>query len=1109
MLLNVSNSFLYYDTGIVPIAERHHPYFLVLGDERERRRLESITGLTAPVGGGTEGSQQDGQRPFSPAAGGYPTDPLGHITGIGEVESYLSFSRPGLRQKVFRVHISESRFVPQVSDTLFLSHGFYTAEHDIPYVQRAAADLAARDEWILDSGGSKRQLKVLCYDIETPSFERMEGRSPAEIIGYTTFDIALSSSHDLDTESFHFELHDIGGSWRDDEIIQLNARGGGQDEVTSILEFVKMARGCHIISGHNVLTFDNLHLHNRIRSFVDGSEGVLTVDERDLLRTFLHQYTHNENFFTFGKRSAGVTYHPVTLDTYHAALNFYRFLDSYDLKSLALFFDIRIEGREYVNRNEMAGIPWDRLLRYNMNDVQEQAGLTRIMLQQTLPLAFVTGMPVETLLSSGATKVWDYMTMIRGARHRKIIPPTCRAQGISASILKLLRGAGIYDPNRVDVKETLVRIVRGPETGGTLHETDSGMAPDTHDYRERNMGEHEGNTERSGEYIEEDDGEVDTDENAEQGPEGNGEQDPKGDGEVGSEEGRVQELAGGLEQDPEGDGEQDSEGGGEQDLETGKDWNRNGVGKGNGNGYQNDDHTRNDRITRPDQDLMRVIKYGPEMPDWVKYPYLAFNTRRMEGLEGDLGYHLPGGMTIQPADVGSDFIPWWHMIVADVGAMYPTILKGMNIGADTVSLALKGEPPDHWVWLKQVSEDLLARNDIQVRSVDEMHSEPYARRGHFIGVRLNPENGLVNLAMTGILDLIFRIKRELKERGARGDDTRSLKMMYDSLKGMRNAGTHGILVASNVSCRQFNLWGGAAITTTGQRILQDAMEEFEGRNMRVVYGDTDGIYVACARSSKGLPGVCMAFGTAPGKGDYLTDPHEVIRVINLLNDRWRERLSYPGFELEPESADCMLFVKHKNYLIWKARNGTLSMSTKGNNFKGSDKAPLARKVLGEIMFRVLREHQEWSSETRVKDSIRKSIQKHTLDIVSGLDLSRVDIRDLTLVQTVRPPDAYKERGGEKSALAIRARALGNLLGHDIRSSSKFRFLVLKIPLPGISDPSKSGIRPMDFMWPRELVTDELNIDLDWYREMIINYVKGAFGLREIALTTQIGLDSFM
>ncbi|MCK4614754.1 MAG: DNA polymerase elongation subunit (family B), partial [Thermoplasmata archaeon] len=340
-------------------------------------------------------------------------------------------------------------------------------------------------------------------------------------------------------------------------------------------------------------------------------------------------------------------------------------------------------------------------------------------------------------------------------------------------------------------------------------------------------------------------------------------------------------------------------------------------------------------------------------------------------------------------------------------------------------------------------------------------------------------------------------------------DTRNLKMMYQSLKGMRNAGTHGILVASNVSCRQFNLWGGAKITTTGQRILYDAMRELESRNMRVVYGDTDGIYVGCARNSLGIPEVCRAFGVEIGKADQISSPDDVLEVIELLNERWRKKLDYPAFELEPEYSDVMLFVKHKNYLIWNARNGKLRMTTKGNNFKGSDKAPIARKTLEEIMFRVLRDHQQWKDENKVRESVKRSIKKHTLDIVEGLDLSKVKLEDLTIIQNVRPPSYYKERGGSGSVHANRAKALGKLLHREITASGKFRFVVTKMPLPGIDKPSKTGVKPIDYMYPLEALRDQSNIDLDWYKEMIRKYVKGAFGLADLERTYQRGLHEFM
>ena len=983
MLLNVTNDFLYYDTRIDPIHKFHRPYFLALGGQKKRDDLSSILKPYWDVNSDLPLLQSNSSH----------SRPLSHIVELGEVEANQSFSRPGTEQNVFKVFLDESRYVPAVSDHLFFKHDLFTAEHDIPYIHRAASDLAAQGNWLLDSDGKERTLKVLCYDIETPQFERYKNRSPVEIIGLTQFDVRFSSYHDLDKEEFHFDLSEISGNWKDDEIFQLQAKGG-ENEVESILELVNWVEQSHVISGHNIISFDNNHIYHRIKHFLEESGDTLSNDNRLTLTTFIQKRTRPENLFTYGKKSLGVNFHPISLDTYHGALRFYRFLDSFDLKSLARFLGIHIESRVYIRKNEMASVGWDKLMEYSGHDVKEQAGITRIMLQQALPLAFSTGMPMEALMSAGATKVWDYMTMIRGAKQKKIIPATCRAHGVSSGILRLLKKNGLEDPNAVDVKTEFVKAVRSVVSSGN-------------------------------------------------------------------------------------------------------------------NGINDTDSNDPDATETVDKELIRVVKYGDEMPDWVNYPYLAFNSRRGGDKGQDHGYHLPGGMTIQPQEVASEFIPWWHMIVADVGAMYPTILKGMNIGADTVRLAKQGEDPDDWIWLKFITEDFLQRQDVHYRSVLDSPEEKYADKGHLIGVKYHPSEGLVNQAMTGILNMIYKIKNELKERGARGEDTRTLKMMYNSLKGMRNAGTHGILVASNVSCRQFNLWGGAAITTTGQRMLQDAMDVLKDRGMRVVYGDTDGIYVGCARSSMGIPEVCNAFGVTPTMGDYISDPEDVLKVIGELNWKWRKRLNYEGFELEPEYADCMMFVKHKNYLIWNTKNGALTMNTKGNNFKGSDKAPVARIVLQEIMARVLKEHQVWQSEMKVKESIKMSIKKHTLDYVEKLDMESFTIENFTLIQTVRPPKFYKERGGTESALAIRSRALGELLGKEIRSSAKFRFLVLKHPLKGIANPTKTGIRPIDYMWPIELVTNYSNIDLDWYREMILNYVKGAFGLREMERTTQIGLDNFL
>jgi len=83
------------------------------------------------------------------------------------------------------------------------------------------------------------------------------------------------------------------------------------------------------------------------------------------------------------------------------------------------------------------------------------------------------------------------------------------------------------------------------------------------------------------------------------------------------------------------------------------------------------------------------------------------------------------------------------------------------------------------------------------------------------------------------------------------------------------------------------------------------------------------------------------------------------------------------------------------------------------------------------------------------------------------------------------------------------------LDERIKSNRKFRFVVTKKPLPGILNPSKSGVKPIDFMYPVDHIDSVDDIDLQWYQQMIENYITGAFGLTGITKTEQTGLDAWM
>ena len=198
------------------------------------------------------------------------------------------------------------------------------------------------------------------------------------------------------------------------------------------------------------------------------------------------------------------------------------------------------------------------------------------------------------------------------------------------------------------------------------------------------------------------------------------------------------------------------------------------------------------------------------------------------------------------------------------------------------------------------------------------------------------------------------------------------------------------------------------------------------------------------------------------------------------------------------------------YLNFDEKDGKVNLVTKGNNFKGSDKANIARKVLEEIMMLVLKDNPCWESEETVRESVRTSIKVNTKLALENLKLNEVDIDDLTLIQSVQPARRYKtNQDGSASTFGKRAAALEALLDERIRTRVKLKFVVTKKPLPGIANPSKSGVKPIDFMYPIDLLKDVKEIDLEWYKKMIENFIDGAFGLSTVSATEQTGLDAWM
>ncbi|MEF8848175.1 MAG: DNA polymerase domain-containing protein, partial [Candidatus Thermoplasmatota archaeon] len=740
-LLSLSSNYIYtHNEKPTPISKHHSPYLLAYTSngkdiEPARKKLVEKTKKT---------KKND--------------DVFSKISKIGETEKYNSFWNFNKQKKVFKVYTKKSYFVPDVSSELFFNHNIYTAEHDIPYHQRALADLAAENKaWIFDTEKKDKNLKVLVYDIETTQYEQGDTNVPIDIIGFSSFNIKINSQKNLENENFDFNIIDQPESWTESKVEQY-VSNNIDEEIKNLFKFCKKVTNCDIVSGHNIIGFDNLQIYHRIKWILKKMNRNLSKEKKVFFKKFLEKYCRLDKSFYYGLRGDVVEFHPCSLDTYLACRKFYSNLDSYSLKNLAPFLGICIDDRLVLKPSEIKID--DQTLRYNKQDVQEQLGVTLSLIQQSLPLAFTTCMPFQMLFSSGAVNMWDHMAMIRAKHQKKIMPPI------------------------VNVKSTCKRLTR--------------------DFKECNS---------------------------------------------------------------------------KKEIISKSKKNKEQLSKG----------------------FERVVKYGDEMPSWMEHPEVIYNVDA-DSKDEEINYHMPGGMTIKPdRDADSHFIPWWRVVIADVGAMYPTILKAMNIGADTVRLCKKDEKPDEWIWLKKISQSFLDKNDFKFRKATS--EDEFADKGYMLAVKIDDKNGVVNKAMTGILNMISKIKKELNEmkKDEENNDLKRMKMMYQSIKGARNAGTHGILSAPNVPGRQFNLWGAATITTKGQHILSDTLNYLQDKNIRVVYGDTDGIYMGCSRSMGDVSGFAESLGIDVDdiSDKWITKPNEALEAIKQCNQKWRKSLNYEDFELEP------------------------------------------------------------------------------------------------------------------------------------------------------------------------------------------------------------------
>lgn len=152
------------------------------------------------------------------------------------------------------------------------------------------------------------------------------------------------------------------------------------------------------------------------------------------------------------------------------------------------------------------------------------------------------------------------------------------------------------------------------------------------------------------------------------------------------------------------------------------------------------------------ENILRLVKYGEEMPDWIEYyPFMCGEL--LYGGKKYTGYVSTGGKTVYPTE---PMVPEHDVSKADVAAQYPSILKAKNITANTVKLSRKGDPVDGWCWFRAIKHTEILELFEWRPATDFAYSDG---EGYFIGYHVRNKEGYVNSALTGIINAVGKYKK--------------------------------------------------------------------------------------------------------------------------------------------------------------------------------------------------------------------------------------------------------------------------------------------------------------------------------------------------------------
>lgn len=220
----------------------------------------------------------------------------------------------------------------------------------------------------------------------------------------------------------------------------------------------------------------------------------------------------------------------------------------------------------------------------------------------------------------------------------------------------------------------------------------------------------------------------------------------------------------------------------------------------------------------------------------------------------------------------------------------------------------------------------------------------------------------------------------------------------------------------------------------------------------------------------------------------------IINKVKELELKWQKRLGFGAFELDIDEYNFQVHVGHKNYITGKLTSVD-DIETKGNNFRAKNKSKLGYKVLKQVIFDSIKDIGDWELKDKelTRAKIKNNIIDNTNEAIKNIDMSTVNIDDLILHEYVKPMSSYKKAD---SIYAIRTKAIEEITGMLITHSARFPMLVGKEHLPGIDKVSPKGTKCIHYMFPMDYIKED-DVDLDWYKNNVRDYIFGAFGIGKV------------